>query len=140
MKYSDEARFLLERINAVDAAKADATQLVGIQKGLVELVCRMAEDFDRMTDKLTELEGVADTLSEDLFTLQLKRGSGTAHEEQAPSDLSAYLTAEDDGDGDFDNYIHCPYCNTLIFVTDPEQEKIKCPFCNETFDRGDVNL
>ena len=52
MKYSDEARFLLERINAVDAAKADATQLVGIQKGLAELVCRMAEDFVRMTDKI----------------------------------------------------------------------------------------
>ncbi len=140
MRYTDEARFLLERIEAIDADKPEK-ELLGVQKSLAQLVCKLAEEFDLICERIETLDEAADTISEAILDLRDKVDvKQTQNNDNGAEKDAKSLLGIDDDDDDFENYVHCPHCNTLIFVTDTDTKELSCPFCNEKFTKEDVGL
>lgn len=136
MKLTDEAKILLERISAANYADKELAEAT---KSLAELLARISGEIDKINGCLESYEETANLLSDVVIGLQDK--IGTAEPQQItglePSDINSYLRETED---DAEQYIHCPYCNTLIFVSDMKDDDITCPFCNEKFKKEDAGL
>lgn len=132
---------------------------------LIDLINKLQDQISVLEDRINELENSADLISDEVIgivsalnkTPGFEKISGIdsadidALIKSVGEDAGSYDVDEDahsddcdcdDCNGDEDEeeskFIRCPFCNTLIFLTDENAKEIRCPFCDEKFTKEDL--